>query len=92
MESIEIIDRGSINQKVKKKLSVKIKELARVESEVRDYKQQITIFSKVRQEFEEYKMRELQKIDDKRSLVNKKKKDVNNYANLLHNQAKNGKN
>ena len=84
MESIEIIDRGSINQKVK--------ELARVESEVRDYKQQITIFSKARQEFEEYKMRELQKIDDKRSLVNKKKKDVNNYANLLHNQVKNGKN
>ena len=66
MESIEIIDRGSINQKVKKNLSVKIKELARVESEVRDYKQQITIFSKARQEFAEYKMRELQKINNKR--------------------------
>ena len=92
MESIEIIDRKDINQRVKRELSAKLHELAQVESKVKDYKKQITIFSKAYQEFEDYKIKETQKIDDKRSLVEKKKKDVDNYAKLLHNKATNGKN
>ncbi len=86
-EGKELIDIDTMNRNYKQQLSEKQKEMTDLEWKLVKARKEKELLDKENKGFEEYKMKEQDKLDEQRSELEKKATALEAYRKLLHNEA-----